>query len=451
MPFSTILTAHPGIQRLLQIRRRPLLAYSLVLVLVALATVLRLLLGPAVGLPFITYFPAVTVAALTAGLWPAMLATILSCFLGLQLFAGDSRWSTGDQLILSGLFFLLMAAIIIAVVTLLHKAVDQLIEQERNIRQLIETLPTGILVIGHDGRIQLVNASAERQFGYGREELVGHDIESLVPERHASNHARYRQGFFASPEARPMGRGEDLSGRRKNGSEFRAEVGLSPFTRNSHRYVLATVIDVSEHRRAQDREKLLSRELQHRTRNLFAVIQTIAARTLVKGRTIEEAKADFEGRLAALANANQVISGGALEGALLLEIVKREMAGFSSAVDIEGCDIIVNAHVAQQFALMVHELATNAAKYGALSDPSGRIAISGRIEPVKGDFVFWWTERGGPAVRQPTRRGFGSIVLEEAAKPFSQSVRLVFEKEGFSYELRASLNNILMERLADAG
>lgn len=453
MPFSTILSAHPRIQRLLQIRSRPLLAYSLALALVALATALRWLLGPETGIPFVTYFPAVTVAALTAGFWPAMLASLVSCFLGLELFSGGYSWSVGDPLIWSGLFFLLMAGVIIAVVMLLHKAVDQLIEQERNIRQLIETLPTGILVVGQDGRIQLVNASAERQFGYAREELVGQNIERLVPEGHAGKHAKFRERFFASPEARPMGRGKDLSGRRKNGSEFHAEVGLSPFSRsNTHNYVLATVIDVSERRRAQDREKLLAGELQHRTRNLFGVIQTIAARTLSQGRTLEEARDDFEGRLSALANANQVLSGDGLEGALLLEIVKREMAGFSSTVEITGCDITVNARVAQQFALMIHELATNAAKYGALSDPAGRIAISGRIEPVNGDFVFSWTERGGPAVSQPTRRGFGSIVLEEAAKPFSESVKLTFQPEGFSYELRAPLANIQVDpHMANAG
>jgi PAS domain S-box-containing protein len=449
MPFSTILTAHPGIQRLLQIRSRPLVGFALALCMVALATLLRWVLGPETGLPFITYFPAVTVTALAAGLWPAILAALLSGILALLLFAGDYSWSVGDPRILSWLFFLLMAAIIIAVVALLHKAVDQLIEQERNIRNLIETAPTGIVVVEQGGRIQLVNASAERLFGYSREELIGHSVDSLVPERHTADHAKYRKAFFAKPETRPMGQGKDLSGRHKNGSEFHAEVGLSPFTRDTHRYVLATVIDVSERRRAQDREKLLARELQHRTQNLFAVIQSIAARTLVKGRTVEEARSDFEGRLRALANANQALSSGVSEGALLLEIVRKEMDGFASTVDIKGCDVTLNAQAAQQFALIVHELATNATKHGALSAPSGRIAISGHIDPAKGNFVFSWTERGGPPVAPPARRGFGSVVLEEAAKPFSESVVLAFEREGIHYELRATLATILPETAPD--
>jgi two-component sensor histidine kinase len=170
----------------------------------------------------------------------------------------------------------------------------------------------------------------------------------------------------------------------------------------------------------------------------------------VEGRAVEEARTDFEGRLRALANANQALSGSASDGALLLEIVRKEMAGFSSAVDIEGCDITLNTQVAQQFALIVHELATNAAKHGALSEPSGRIAISGRIEPVKSEFVFSWTERGGPAVTQPTRRGFGSVVLEQAAKPLSESVALVFEREGIRYELRAPLGSVLAEQRLSA-
>jgi PAS domain S-box-containing protein len=317
MPFSTILTAHPAIQRLLRIRRHPVMGYGIAVGLIVLATALRWLLGPDEGLPFITYFPAITVTALAAGLWPAILAALLSVLLASWLFIADYVWSVGNPLILTVLLLLVMAAIIIAVVTLLHKAVDQLTEQERNIRQLIETVPTGIVVVEQDGRIQLANSSAERLFGYSRQELLGRSVDTLLPERFAQHHREHRRAFNSRPEARPMGLGRDLSGRRKDGGEFHAEIGLSPFARDTHRYVLATVVDVSERRRAQDRERLLAGELQHRTQNLFSIIQAIVARSLVEGRNMSEARADLDGRLRALATANKALFRGEWQGAPL--------------------------------------------------------------------------------------------------------------------------------------
>jgi PAS domain S-box-containing protein len=341
-----------------------------------------------------------------------------------------------------------MAGLIIAVAALLHKAIDQLAEQERNIRSLIETVPTGIVVVEQDGRIQLINSSAERLFGYTRQELLGGSVDSLLPERLAPAHARHRRVFNGKPQARAMGLGLDLSGRRKNGSEFAAEIGLSPFSRDKRKYTLATVIDVSERRRAQEREKLLARELQHRTQNLFSVIQAIASRSFGEGRTVAESKADFDGRLRALATANKALARDAWDGAPLLEIVTAGISGFPSSVEVAGCDIVVSSQAAQKFALVVHELATNAVKHGALSSPEGRVAITGTVEPcVDGDeFVFSWTERGGPAVVAPSRRGFGSVILEDMAKSAGDQIELEYLPEGLRYQLRTPLATITPPR-----
>jgi two-component sensor histidine kinase len=99
---------------------------------------------------------------------------------------------------------------------------------------------------------------------------------------------------------------------------------------------------------------------------------------------------------------------------------------------------------AQQFALIMHELATNAAKYGALSSPNGKIAIQGKVEHVDGEQIFAiaWKETGGPPVSKPRRKGFGSTILVDGAKKFGQDAKLHFDQGGLRYELRVPLNSI---------
>ncbi len=137
-----------------------------------------------------------------------------------------------------------------------------------------------------------------------------------------------------------------------------------------------------------------------------------------------------------------MLTDTAWEGAPLSEIVKRELAGFSDHVSVSGCDIVLNAQAVQQFALIVHELATNAAKYGALSAPTGHISIEGSIEAAndRGTFSFRWVENGGPKVTAPKRKGFGSSILLDSAGHFGESVKLDYETQGLSYQLRVPLH-----------
>jgi len=112
-------------------------------------------------------------------------------------------------------------------------------------------------------------------------------------------------------------------------------------------------------------------------------------------------------------------------------------------VAIDGCEIAISPRAAQQFAMIVHELATNAVKYGALSSSKGRVSISGKLERSNGSeaFVFSWKEAGGPRVSPPTRRGFGSVILLEAAQQFGE-VTVKYPPEGLTYQLQLDLKAI---------
>jgi two-component sensor histidine kinase len=202
--------------------------------------------------------------------------------------------------------------------------------------------------------------------------------------------------------------------------------------------------DITERKRLLEHQRFLIRELEHRAKNLFAIIQSIINRTLVEGQTIGGAKEVLTGRLNALAQAHSLLADAGWQGASLTDIIQRQFAGFSRRVNISGCDIVLNTPAAQQFALAVHELATNAVKYGALSVAEGNVSIECEVKRASenGTFSFLWKESGGPTVSAPRRKGFGSAILLDAAKQFGQHVALNYDPDGLRYELRLSLGAI---------
>lgn len=444
MPLSSAFDGHPFIARIARLRGNPIAAYGMAVAAVAGATLLRWHVGGQVieGVPFITYYAAIIVAVFLGGFWPGVLAVALSAALAWYLFLPPGfSWGLDERRAISLLLFVLVAGINVILVALLNAALERVMAHEENVRVLFESAPNGIVVVDDQGTIKLVNRSTEKLFGYPRPELLGKKIELLVPRSHVAEHQAVREAFLEKPQARPMGAGRDLSGRRKDGSEFPLEIGLNPVGQNGRTAVLATVIDISERKQAQDRQQFLVRELQHRSQNLLAIVQSIAARSLDEGQTVAAAKQAFSGRLQALARAHAMLAEAAWEGAPLAEIVTREFAGFAENLSLSGCDIVVNTPAAQNFALIVHELATNAVKYGALSSPRGRVRVEGKVERLDGErlFSFVWKESGGPPVSQPQRKGFGSVILLQAAQQYSNHVALDYQPEGIRYELVLSL------------
>jgi len=443
VPLSPSLSTSRLVEVAQYTRERPLLAYGVAAGAVAAATFLRWVIGPYAmqGTPFITYYPAILLATFLGGLWPGILATAASAVLAWFAFI-PPQWSleVGRPEAVSLTLFILVSALNVALVNLLNKAIERVVSHERNIRVLVEAAPNGIVVVDDHGVIKTVNRAAEALFGYDRRELLGQEVELLVPEAQRITHVSERRRYQLDPQPRLMGGGRELSGRRKDGSEVPVEVGLAPVSRNGLSAVLATVVDISERKAAQERQQFLVRELQHRSRNLFAVIQSIAALSI----KAEEAKKAFEGRLMAVARAHDMLADAVGSGAPLEEIIKAELSAFSEHLTLSGCELAVNAAAAQQFSLIVHELATNAAKYGALSTPSGHVSIEGRLVRTNGEDILslLWKESGGPPVKKPLRKGFGSTILLDVAKQFGHHAEMTFDITGVTYELRVPVSAI---------
>jgi PAS domain S-box-containing protein len=219
---------------------------------------------------------------------------------------------------------------------------------------------------------------------------------------------------------------------------MRAEIRLGPD--GAARTALGVVVDVTERRQAEERLKLLAREVDHRANNLLAVVQGTVR--LSQAPDVAALKAVIVGRINALARAHQLLADARWDGADLRRLVEEELLAFSlgeaARVRIAGERVALPPAAAQAIAMALHELATNAAKYGALSTPGGRVEVA--WTRVDGQLRLIWQESGGPPVTPPSRRGLGATMLQRALEgPLKGHTRLDWRPEGLVCELEMPL------------
>ena len=202
-----------------------------------------------------------------------------------------------------------------------------------------------------------------------------------------------------------------------------------------------------ERERSEQRRQLLLRELQHRTNNLLAVIASIARRTLLDGKVVSEARESFLGRLQALANASDTLAATHWQGAEIARVVENEMRVFAGRYTAEGPNLLLSAQASQNMSLIIHELATNASKHGALTHPDGNVAIEWRIETEDDEtcLTVEWKERGGPPASPPSRRGFGYTLLETVLAEAERKPEIRFEPEGLLYRATVRVSSVLAD------
>ncbi len=206
--------------------------------------------------------------------------------------------------------------------------------------------------------------------------------------------------------------------------------------------VIGVVLDVTERKEAEERQALLMREVDHRAKNALTVVQ--AAVRLTRAPDLDSYRLAIEGRVSALARAQTLLAGDRWLGADLRALVEGELATFvgdGQRAVLNGPRVALPAQAAQPLAMAVHELATNAVKYGALSMPSGRVGISWKVDGgAKPVLRLRWVEREGPLVAAPTRRGFGSRVLEGTIQgQLGGALSLKWEATGLVCELELPL------------
>ena len=220
------------------------------------------------------------------------------------------------------------------------------------------------------------------------------------------------------------------------------------------RRMVNVVADITDRKRAEEHIHLLMRELTHRAKNLLAVVLSIASQTGRTAGTFEEFLARFSLRLQGLAASHDLLVLQDWRGASLADLVRDQLAPFvetgSTRIDVSGPCVVLGPKAAEAVGLAVHELATNAVKYGALSVPTGRVTVSWAWENPDTEprqLRLSWLERGGPLVMRPTNKGFGHIVFGRiVTEILSGKVEMDFGPEGLSWQLLLPASNLVTER-----
>ena len=304
-----------------------------------------------------------------------------------------------------------------------REAALRLQESERRSRELLDALPTAVYTTDSDGRITYFNEAAAALAG--RRPEIGVDRwcvtwKLLRPDGTPLEHEH-------CPMALALMTGEELRGveavaERPDGSRL-------PFTpyptllRDSAGTVVGAInvlVDITERKHADEAQKVMIDELNHRVKNTLATVQSIALQTQ---RSTPEAFAErFEDRLIALSKAHDLLTRRQWTGVELIELLEEELAPYrediAANIGLVGPDLMLSARVGLALGMVIHELATNAAKYGALASPTGRLDLSWSIDAAGDDrqLHLVWIERGGAPAQPPTRQGFGQRLIERTVR-----------------------------------
>jgi two-component sensor histidine kinase len=210
---------------------------------------------------------------------------------------------------------------------------------------------------------------------------------------------------------------------------------------------VASAVDVTDRYESEQTQRLLMRELDHRMKNTLQVIQAIIRRTARTHLTVPTFEQSLLGRVNAMSSAHELLAQERWLGADASTIIRQEMSNFDSgnAIDAAGPSIRLNPKAALSFALAVHELGTNASKYGALTAPGGKVLVAWSVDHTGNEprFMLSWRESGGPLVKPPAERGFGSMLIERSiAYELEGEATVEYRPEGLVCTIFAPLRTI---------
>lgn len=336
----------------------------------------------------------------------------------------------------------------------LEERTRQAVEAERLLDALMRYVPAGITIAtAPDVRIVRVSDYGSRLLGRPRAQLEGIAATAHVDAYHVFHAGT---GAPAHPEELPLTRvirngevvmNEEWLVANQAGQRIPLLCNAGPI-RDEQGNVVAGVItwhDITELKSAQEHQRLLLAELNHRVKNMLATVQGIATQTFREEATLGARQA-FDARLVSLARTHDLLTRRNWQEAGLGDVVVEALAPFQGVAERRfgidaGDDVLLPPKAAVAFSMALHELATNAVKYGALSNSDGRVAIDWDLARGSGERLrFSWREEGGPPVRKPARRGFGSIMIEQGlARELNARVTLDWAPEGLRFAVEMPL------------
>jgi PAS domain S-box-containing protein len=291
-----------------------------------------------------------------------------------------------------------------------------------------------------DGCITSWNRGATRIFGYEPSEMIGQPITKIIPpELHAEEAkilARLKQGerldHYETVRVAKDGRRLDIS------------ITVSPLRDRFGRVVGASKIsrDITERKEAEKLQQILTNELLHRIKNTLATVQAIASQSLLHAKTPAEFVPGFSGRVQAMAKAHTLLTKTMMQGADLVELIKDQvlLGDSDPRVSCSGPALVLGAQETLHLGLVLHELATNARKFGSLSVPRGRLSLTWQLRTNGArTLLLRWKESGGPEVKAPTTAGFGSTLIEQTMRGHGGDASIHYDAKGVTCEISLPL------------
>jgi PAS domain S-box-containing protein len=433
-------------------------AYALAFVSAGVATVLRLALDPyLVGAQFITFFPAIVITTLISGFGAGFFCAVLSTAAA-DFFVLEPRWAFSFSVedpanVADLLVFGPMASYCVIVIGRMRMAIEReqaeraLQASKDRLQLALDAARLGWWQYDPRRRVISVDTRLKEIFDFTADETP---IEEFIHRVHPDDlEMVWADREAALNPADPKPYAHEYRIRRRDGEVRWVDVhGLAYFEGAGRgRRVgsfIGTVADTTERKEHEEREHLLMREINHRAKNMLSVVDAIAHQTAT--RTPKCFVERFSKRIQALAANQDLLIRNAWHGVEIEDLVRAQLAPFAdligSRIIVHGPKLRLNAASAQAVGLALHELATNAGKYGALSD-AGRVDIGWETNGEK-TFTMSWTEREGPPVSPPQRRGFGAIVMQEMAeRSVDGRVELDYAPSGVTWRLTCRAANAL--------
>lgn len=337
------------------------------------------------------------------------------------------------------------AVVVMTDIDQLKRTADALRASEQRFRLFVQNVHEyALFQADPEGRITSWNPGAERLFGYTTAEMLGQNASRmLTPDD--------QQAEALQQEIDRVLRGERQQDERwlvrKDGSRFWAQWVTEAVHDEAGRLLgVAKILrDESERKQAEERQRLLIGELNHRVKNTLATVQSIASQTLHGSIDLKEFTDHFGERLQALSSAHNLLTRTTWEGADMRDLVREQLTleGDKGRVSASGPPAFLDAQSSLALALVLHELGTNARKYGALSSPEGFLNIDWNIRTDMGEARLHldWTERGGPPVRAPEKKGFGTKLITLSLRSVRGRTDLRFEQEGVRCHIELPLGS----------
>ncbi len=293
-----------------------------------------------------------------------------------------------------------------------NNVVSSTLAQER-LQAIVDSAMDAIITIDDQHRIIHFNPAAELMFKLPASEALGQPLARFIPHRFRATHEEHIRRFGSTGEtSRRMGALGAVSALRADGEEFPVEASVSQAFTGTERLSTVIMRDITAREANEKSQALLAREVDHRAKNILAIVSSLVS--LTKAPSREAYIESLTGRIAAMSRAHGLLAQQRWQGASFKRVVQDELEAHAepSRFSCVGPDLKLSSRAVQPVAMLLHELATNAVKYGSLSGPEGHVFLTWE-RTDNGSIWLSWREHGGPPVTAPSEPGFGTTLIQQ--------------------------------------